>query len=70
MQVEELAQMRGQAAYDNSGDQIGSVEEIFVDEETRKPEWAGIGTGFLGTKRVLVPVEGASPVHGGPSGPF
>jgi stress response protein YsnF len=24
------------------------------------PEWIGIGTGFFGTKRVLVPVEGAS----------
>jgi uncharacterized protein (TIGR02271 family) len=35
------------------------VEEIFYDEQTRVPEWIGIGTGFFGTKRVLVPVKGA-----------
>ena len=70
MQVEELAQMRGQPVYDNSGDQIGSVEEIFVDEQTRKPEWLGIGTGFFGTKRVLVPVEGASTQNGGLTVPY
>src|SRR3712207_4495576 len=60
MQLEQLTQMRGQPVYDSSGDRIGSVEEIFVDGETRQPEWLGIGTGFLGTKRVLVPVEGAA----------
>ncbi|MBA2462907.1 MAG: PRC and DUF2382 domain-containing protein [Actinobacteria bacterium] len=45
--------------YDSAGDKIGSVDEIFYDEQTDKPEWIGIGTGFFGTKRVLVPVQGA-----------
>ena len=51
--------MRGSAVYDRDGDKIGSVDEIFYDEQTGKPEWIGIGTGFFGTKRVLVPVVGA-----------
>ena len=55
-----LDQMRGAPVYDRDGDKIGSVEEIFYDYESKKPEWIGIGTGFLGTKRVLVPVQGAS----------
>lgn len=54
-----LDQMRGQHVYDNAGERIGTVEEIFYDHETSAPEWIGIGTGFLGTKRVLVPVDGA-----------
>ena len=59
MTVDQLAQMRGTDVYSSEGDKIGSVEEIFVDEQTGKPEWIGLGTGFLGTKKVLVPVTGA-----------
>ena len=60
MTLESLNEMRGAAVYDSAGEKIGSVEEIFYDEQTNQPEWIGIGTGFFGTKRVLVPVEGAS----------
>jgi len=64
MQQQELSrvrldELRGQTVYDNAGEKIGSVEEIFYDPQTRAPEWIGIGTGFFGTKRVLVPVDGA-----------
>ena len=54
-----LDELRGQTVYDNAGEKIGSVEEIFYDPATQSPEWIGIGTGFFTTKRVLVPVEGA-----------
>jgi uncharacterized protein (TIGR02271 family) len=58
--TDQLADMRGMPVYDSAGEKIGKVEEIFYDEQTDQPEWIGIGTGFFGTKRVLVPVEGAS----------
>ena len=58
--MDELMEARGVPVYDSAGEKIGSVEEIFYDEQTGEPEWIGIGTGFLGTKRVLVPVQGAS----------
>ena len=57
--LDRLSEVRGSTVYSSEGDKIGSVEEIFYDEETREPEWLGIGTGLLGTKRVLVPVAGA-----------
>ncbi|MBA2475833.1 MAG: PRC and DUF2382 domain-containing protein [Actinobacteria bacterium] len=60
MTLDQLDQMRGSAVYSSDGDKIGSIEEIFYDEQTNRPEWIGIGTGFFSTKRVLVPVEGAS----------
>src|SRR3954452_6234744 len=60
LNMERLAGMRGQAVYDSAGEKIGSVDEIFYDNDTRQPQWIGIGTGFLRTKRVLVPVAGAS----------
>jgi stress response protein YsnF len=51
--------MQGAPVFDDASDRIGSVEEIFYDTQMNEPAWVGIGTGFLGTKRVLVPVEGA-----------
>lgn len=60
MTMDQLGAMRGAPVYDTEGEKIGSVEEIFYDEQTRAPEWIGIGTGFFGTKRVLVPTAGAS----------
>jgi uncharacterized protein (TIGR02271 family) len=54
-----LDEMRGRRVSDSAGEKIGTVEEIFYDEQTRVPEWVGVGTGFFGTKRVLVPVQGS-----------
>jgi uncharacterized protein (TIGR02271 family) len=63
--AESLPRARGQTIYGADGDKIGSIEELFVDEQTGKPEWVGVGTGMLGTKRVLVPVVGLTPADDG-----
>jgi uncharacterized protein (TIGR02271 family) len=70
MTLERLSEMRGTTVYDSGGEKIGSVEEIFYDEQTRQPEWIGIGTGFFGMKRVLVPVQGASVSSDGVTVPY
>src|SRR5215218_10383027 len=62
IQMDRLETLRGTNVYDVEGDKIGSVEEIFVDEQTQEPEWIGLGTGFFGTKRVLVPATTADHV--------
>ena len=59
MTIDQVKDARGMPVVDVDGEQIGSLEEIFLDAETQQPEWIGIGTGFFGTKRVLVPVRGA-----------
>ena len=59
MTMDEVSAARGLPVYASDGGKIGTVEEIFYDEQTRQPEWIGVGTGFFGTKRVLVPVAGA-----------
>jgi len=58
--VEQLERMRNYAVYSHDGEKIGSVEEVYVDEQSQRPEWIGLGTGFFGTKHVLVPFEGVS----------
>ena len=59
MTMDELMSARGTPVHSTDGEKIGSVEEIFLDEQTNQPEWIGLGTGFLGKKRALVPVKGA-----------
>src|SRR4051794_23312441 len=58
--MDRLSQMSGEPVYDTNGEKIGSVQEIYYDQDTEQPEWIGIGVGFFGTKRVLVPVQGAN----------
>jgi uncharacterized protein (TIGR02271 family) len=57
---EQLSEFQGTPVFSSDGEKIGAVEEIYYDLETRRPEWFGIGTGFLRMKRVLVPIETAS----------
>jgi uncharacterized protein (TIGR02271 family) len=60
MTLERILEFKGKPVLASEGDKIGSVEEIFLDEETQEPEWIGLGTGFFGMKRVLVPVQGST----------
>jgi uncharacterized protein (TIGR02271 family) len=60
-----LDEMRGAPVYDIAGEKIGKVEEIFYDLQTHIPEWLGIGTGFFGSKRVLVPLKDAQVTEDG-----
>jgi uncharacterized protein (TIGR02271 family) len=68
--MDHLQELRGAPVFDSSADQIGKVEEIFYDVESNKPEWIGLGTGFFGTKRVLVPVQGAQIQNDGVAVPY
>ena len=67
---DDLQSAQGATVYSSDGEKIGSVEEIYVDDQTDQPEWIGLGTGLFGTKRALVPVEGASMREGGVLVPY
>jgi len=57
----DLMELRGKPVQSADGDEIGNFEGIFYDVDTRQPEWIALGSGALGSKRVLVPFEGAAP---------
>ena len=61
MSMETAAQWRGAEVVDASGDKVGKLEEIYLDQETDEPEWALVKTGMFGSKSSFVPLEGASP---------
>jgi hypothetical protein len=42
--------------YDNQGERIGKVDDLFVDESDRE-EYIGVKMGFLGMKSTLIPMD-------------
>ena len=55
----EVLDWRGRTAVDSDGDKLGTIEEIYLDAETDRPEWALIQTGLFGGKSSFMPLEGA-----------
>ena len=49
----------GATAYDVSGEKIGKIHKLFVEDESREPRWAEIHTGFLGKSQSLIPLTGS-----------
>src|SRR5215210_7659749 len=60
-QVTEAYDWRGRDIIDADGDKVGTLEEVFRDENTEQPEWAVVRTGMFGTKLSFVPIQGAEP---------
>ena len=57
--------IRGKDVYDVDGEQIGSVDDLYIDRQARKVRFLEVGAGgFLGVgeKHFLVPVESVTEV--------
>src|SRR3954469_538702 len=54
-----LAEWRGRDAVDTDGGKIGSVDEIYMDGETGRPEWLAVKTGMFGSQVSFVPINEA-----------
>ena len=52
---------RDRTVIDRNGEKIGKIDELYLDHQSDKPEWASVHTGLLGTKRSFVPLAGATP---------
>ena len=55
----------GQTVLDREGDKIGKIEEIFLVEETGRPEWGLVKVGRIKSHATLVPLTRARPVDKG-----
>ncbi len=54
-----LLHRRG-AVVTSTGERVGSIGEVYLNDVTDEPVWVTVRTGSLGTRESLVPVEGAS----------
>lgn len=57
--IDEILAARAGKAYDNNGEKVGAVGEVYLDDTTGYPAWVTVNTGFFGTSESFVPLEGA-----------
>src|SRR4051812_15039388 len=64
MQTDQAVAWRGKTALDTDGNKIGTVEEVYLDADTDRPEWLAVKTGLFGSRISFVPVAQASDAGG------
>ena len=55
-----IASLIGADVLDRDGDKIGSVGQVYLDDNDGHPSWASVKTGLFGTKETFVPLEDAT----------
>jgi hypothetical protein len=50
----------GRTMVDPAGDEIGTIQAVYVDDTTAQPEWFAVTTGWLGRSVNFVPVTATS----------
>ena len=50
----------GRNAVDPEGNKIGSVGQVYLNDETGEPDWITVNTGLFGMKENFAPLNGAS----------
>jgi uncharacterized protein (TIGR02271 family) len=58
--IDTVRSWQGATMVDPDGDKIGTIESIYLDDQTGEPEWALVNTGLFGTKSSFVPLAQAS----------
>jgi len=56
---QQLSSVIGSTAVGTDG-KLGTVGEVYLDDETGRPEWATVRTGLFGTKEAFVPLADAN----------
>jgi PRC-barrel domain len=60
--IETVRGWRGRVMVDRDRDKIGEVVDIYLDNETDRPEWAVVRTGLFGLRSTFVPLAEAREV--------
>jgi uncharacterized protein (TIGR02271 family) len=57
--IDTVRTWQGRTMVDRDGNRIGSIDAIYLDDQTGQPEWALVNTGLFGTKATFVPLAQA-----------
>ena len=55
-----LEQYDGKPVIGSDGSKIGTVADVYFDQDTNEPEWALVTTGLFGSKHSFVPITNAT----------
>jgi uncharacterized protein (TIGR02271 family) len=58
--IETVRTWRGHTMIDRDGGYIGSIDAIYVDDQSGQPEWALVSIGLAGTRSTFVPIAQAT----------
>jgi uncharacterized protein (TIGR02271 family) len=56
---DQLQNVIATTAYDRDGDKIGTVGQVYYDDDTDQPKWVTVNTGLFGLRETFVPIQGA-----------
>ena len=57
--IETAQAWQGRAMVDPAGDKLGTIDAIYLDDETGQPEWATVTRGLFSAKAAFVPLAQA-----------
>jgi hypothetical protein len=57
--IESVRTWQGRTLFDRDNGRIGTIDAIYLDDQTGQPEWAQVDTGLFGTKSSFVPLADA-----------
>jgi uncharacterized protein (TIGR02271 family) len=60
--IDTVRSWQGRTMVDRDGDKIGTIDAIYLDDQTGQPEWALVNTGLFGAKSTFVPLAQANTV--------
>jgi uncharacterized protein (TIGR02271 family) len=58
--IDTVRTWQGRTLVDRDGNRIGTIDAIYLDDQTSQPEWALVNTGLFGTKSSFVPLAQAT----------
>lgn len=62
--IDQITAWRGEKLHGTNGDKLGTIEEIYLDQQTDQPEWLAVRTGLFGGKVSFVPLAQATEQDG------
>jgi uncharacterized protein (TIGR02271 family) len=60
--IDTVQSWQGRTMVDPAGDKLGTIDAIYLDDETGQPEWATVTSGLFGTKTAFVPIAQAQDI--------
>lgn len=48
----------GKTVVDTTGEKVGDVGQVYLDDQSGRPEWVTVRTGLFGLKETFVPLQG------------
>jgi uncharacterized protein (TIGR02271 family) len=60
--IETVQSWQGRTMVDPAGDKLGTIDAIYLDDETGQPEWATVTSGLFTAKTAFVPLAQAQAI--------